>query len=632
MKEKGEIILKKNTKTKIPSFYIGLIPSVILICLCSCVIFIGMVLLSPLNFTKFFIFSCFDQPLLLFLNLAPIMLLSFFLYGLTARAPLSIAVTAAVFLTAGAINHYKILFRSDPFIFADLTLYREAVNILKTFDPSLFTAMICGIVVVVILLVLLVVFFRKTRLKWPIRIILPLFCLLCSFLLYVNVYTDQETYDRFPISGYVYNQVETYSSRGWTYSFIYNIHNQFQKKPENYSEETFREKEETAAQPNQFGNVTKPNIIMIMSEAFSDYSENDNFSFSGYRDPLQNYKKIANEAVVSGHVSVNIIGGGTAITEYEVLTGISMNAFSFSANPYTLIRKDFPNLTSDLKAIGYDTIAVHPGYGWFYNRQNVYRYFGFDHFYDIENGFENEDDMKGSYISEAATFDKIEEITEPYINGKTDNPAFIFCVTIQNHGGYAMKYDNVNENFQTSVNLTDNQKNLVTNYFHGVIDADVELDGLINSLRNSDEPFVVVYWGDHYPSLEDTYNSTGYGFSFTGNSYDWENGFFTPFFIWQNAAAEKTASLGETAEQLGLNKSDNVFDASFLGGTLLQLMKVDSISPFTTYANTLRNEIPVSRVYDTAVESGGVGETIAESSAEAEETYRKWCYYRMFDR
>ena len=64
-----------------------------------------------------------------------------------------------------------------------------------------------------------------------------------------------------------------------------------------------------------------------------------------------------------------------------------------------------------------------------------------------------------------------------------------------------MKYGPLEPNFQTDLDLTENQKNLLTNYFRGVIDADEELGDFIDSLRKTEEPVVVVYWGDHYPSL-----------------------------------------------------------------------------------------------------------------------------------
>ena len=623
--------MKKHTKKKIPSLRVGVIPSVLLICLVSIAVFIGMIFLAPSDYTDFYLDSCADQPLLIFLNLAPILLVAFFLYGLTARAPFSAAVTAALFLTAGAVNHYKILFRSDPFIFADLTLYKEAASILKTFDSSLFTAVICGAVIVVILLVLLAVFFRGNGLKWQARVFLPLMCLFCAVMLYFNLYTSSEVFNRFPVPGNVYNQAELYSSRGWTYTFIYDIHNQFEKEPANYVRTSYRERESAAAAADQFSETPKPHIIMIMSEAFSDLSENENFSFAGYRDPLKNYKKIADEAVVSGHVAVNTMGGGTARTEYEVLTGISLQSFSFSANPYTMIRKDFPNLTSHLKTIGYDTIAIHPGYGWFYNRQNVYRYFGFDSFYDIENGFEDEDDFQGGYISETATYDKIEEIAEPYLSGEAEDSAFIFCVTIQNHGGYAMKYGPLEPNFQTDLDLTENQKNLLTNYFRGIIDADEELGDFIDSLRKTEEPVVVVYWGDHYPSLEDTYERTGYGYQFTGDATDAPNGYFTPFFIWQNDAAAEMTSCEDNAEAHDLS-DDSVFNAAYLGSTMLQLLEAEEISPFMTFANELRNQVPVIGWYGFGSFDGTITETLPETENEMMETYKKWSYYQMFDR
>lgn len=64
-------------------------------------------------------------PVLLLNLLVPVALM-LLLYGLTGRSGASFLVTAAVILGLSVANYYKLTFRDDPMMFADLLLIKEA--------------------------------------------------------------------------------------------------------------------------------------------------------------------------------------------------------------------------------------------------------------------------------------------------------------------------------------------------------------------------------------------------------------------------------------------------------------------------------------------------------------------------
>ncbi len=610
-------------------FSVGNIPAFLLIIVFSCIIFIAMGLF-PQMYTKLYISSCLSNPVLIFLNLLPIFLFMLFFYGLTAHLPFSVLLTSVVFLSMGLINNYKILFRNDPFVVSDLSLGRELIGILGDFDSSLLLASIIGIIILLILFFLVLFFFRAAKLSWWKRVIICLLCILTMAGIYPAMYTKTDIYDSLPVWGSIYSKSDQYSSKGWVYSFIYEIKKLTVDPPDGYDIKDYENRDESNVSASAYDQSVKPHVIMIMSEAFTDLSENENFDFTGYRDPLKNYKSIAKEAVVSGHLAVDVFGGGTATTEFEVLSAIDIDAFDSSTSPYDLIRKDFYCLPGIMNDLGYDTVAIHPGDGWFYNRDNVYDYMGFGQFLSIGDGIDENSEMKGSYISEAVTYDYINEVLLPYLEN-SDTPLFEFCVTIQNHGGYSMKYGEYPAGFNSKVDFEYWDENQLSNYFCGVIDADEELGDFIDSLKDSDEPVVVVYWGDHYPSFKNVYAAIGYGYQSEESGYTDMDMFYTPFFIWQNDAAAEITPLADNAASLGLGH-DELFNASFLGSTLLELLGFDDMSAFMSFANEVREEIPVKIARGYVDGEGNVTETLSADLAVIDEEYVKWSYYMMFDR
>src|SRR5690606_28025931 len=90
-----------------------------------------------------------------------------------------------------------------------------------------------------------------------------------------------------------------------------------------------------------------------------------------------NFHEIKREAI-HGWLVTNIFAADTIKTEREFLTG-------YSSHPRYL--KNTNSFVWYFREQGYRTEAMHPIYGWFYNRRNVNEYLGFNSFHYYENKY-----------------------------------------------------------------------------------------------------------------------------------------------------------------------------------------------------------------------------------------------------
>ena len=104
----------------------------------------------------------------------------------------------------------------------------------------------------------------------------------------------------------------------------------------------------------------QPNIIMIMNESFADLGTLGEFETNEDYMPYVRSLLDGAENTVSGSLMVSTLGGGTATTEFEVLSGSSMVFLPVGGAPYQMfVRMQTPGLVSGLRAQGYQTTAMH---------------------------------------------------------------------------------------------------------------------------------------------------------------------------------------------------------------------------------------------------------------------------------
>lgn len=429
-----------------------------------------------------------NNPFLLIMNMALLSVLTGMVFFLTRRIDWSLCFIVFSTISIAIVNMNKLSLRSVPVTFEDLFLIREVWVLL----PELLTIQSFIALFLVFPFFFMINFTFK---KWIGDItfhdlkktVLNLMIVSIAFLTLGQVaYT---------------NDLDA-----WETGVIYSLSNGLRKPPVIDTEMVQGVQEKLLEEINSFerdsvlnstGHLNekiKPNIVVIMSEAFWDINQLD---VELSRNPISFFDQLKKESI-SGELIVPVFGGGTANTEYEVLTGMTLKNYPWDW--HVVYRESMdeptPSLASILSEYGYETIALHPYYPWYYRRDEVYPMLGFHQFISIEN---MEDAQQiGPFVSDAYVTDLIIDLIED-----NEKPIFNFTVTMQNHGPYHNERfaDDSEEKINVLTPINDEASDLLACYAQGLYYSDLELKRLIDYLSVWDEPTLLVFFGDHLPML-----------------------------------------------------------------------------------------------------------------------------------
>lgn len=395
---------------------------------------------------------------------------------------------------------------------------------------------------------------------------------------------------------------------GIAMSFVSNVRSMHIEKPNGYSSnDSEAEYAEFIEEPGSDQGF-HPNVIAIMNESFSDLSvissKLNNEEYLSYFNSLQ-------DNFVKGHLLVYPIGGGTANTEYEFLTGNSMEFLQGTIPYQQFINKDGTySIAQILKARGYNTIGIHPYSKNGYGRYRVYPRLGFDEFLDIAD-FDNPELVRDRYTSDEASYDKvIEEFEKNQSSGK---PAFIFNVTMQNHSGYDTGYFKDNA---VRVPGYEGQFSNAEEYLTLIKKSDEALHVLLDYFSSVKEPTVIVFFGDHQPMVETEFYETLVGKPIS----EWtlaeaQKRYIVPFFIWANYDIEA--------------QDDMFISANYLSELLFEKAGMDLV-PYQQFLKEARAQIPAMNGNGYLDREGNWHET-SETNPLLQEYWRLQ-YRNMFDK
>lgn len=453
------------------------------------------------------------------LNIAFFELFAFFLFFATKRLRLSLRIETIISLLIGLINYFVIQFRSNPVMPWDIFSIKTAASVANNYQYKLESrAIICVIVFLAILAVCQLASKRADAENKPhpsfiltikIRLAGALLCALCLILLGNYVQTP-DCVKRFRIYDKLFTPNTMTYKDGTVVAFLLECQYLSVNTPDSYSEKKAEEllaqaaAQRQAENPTQNVNLTEndqqkgtstseelPNIIVIMNEAFSDLSILDKYTTNEDEIPYMRSLMNGAENTISGYMDVSVLGGNTANTEFEFLTGNTMAFLPQGCIPYQqYIHDTMPSMASSLKEMGYRTLALHPygASGW--DRDEVYEYFGFDQFYS-KSDF-TDPHLLRKYISDQADIDKVIELYEQDPN----TPLFLFNVTMQNHSSYSDAFDN----FTPSIEVEGSDSFALNQYLSLLKESDRSLERLITYFEQVDDPTIIVFFGDHQPT------------------------------------------------------------------------------------------------------------------------------------
>lgn len=403
-------------------------------------------------------------------------------------------IIGAVWVILGIANGYILLKRVTPFNAQDLKIAGDGIALINNYCNG-FEVVVIAVGAVALLIWLISMWRRGGQYAGKIHHIAALIGIIVCGVLYTFV--TNIAIDKRVVSTYFGNIAFAYEDYGLPYCFSASLFNTGISEPNGYTKKAMAkidkdgELNQTAASRSS---DELPNIIVVQLESYFDVANAEFFTTSEDACPnLHNlYQNYSN-----GYFKVPSVGAGTANTEFEVLTGMNLRYFGPGEYPYKTYSKKHPteSAATALASLGYGTHALHDNTGNFYSRANVFNNMGFDTFTSkefmnvlqtTENGWAK-DEILTQHIMEAMDTTKQED--------------FVFTVSVQGHGNYPETQ--VIENPKIKVEGIEDEalKNKWEYYVNQVYEMDQFVGDLIKAVEERNEPSVVVFYGDHLPTM-----------------------------------------------------------------------------------------------------------------------------------
>lgn len=327
-----------------------------------------------------------------------------------------------------------------------------------------------------------------------------------------------------------WDQFENYRKNGPIFGFIYNFKDKIMDKPMNYSKSVIAEIESKynnlAINVNlfrQYDDFSDINVIYVLSESFSNPNR-----ISGIKvnpNPAEYISDRSDKNLVSSLITPSY-GSGTSGVEFEVLTGMSTDLFNTGNQlPYQDFLPTFDNFPSIVSRYkqgtgSCETTTIHSYNSSFYKRKANYNVLGFDSalFEDDMNGFNEK--LNDRYIKDSELYNFT--LDQMLMNSGT---SFYQLISMQNHTGYPDVFNEYNYSVSLE-NGSEQLEKVIKIYSEGLGITDDATKIFINSLKDSDNKTVVVFYGDHLPGIYNELRSID-----NANNLEF---YTTDFFIYSN--------------------------------------------------------------------------------------------------
>ena len=484
----------------------------------------------------------FGSPLVFLYN-SLIILSTLSIVLLFKRRTFFFTLITTIWIGFGVTNGIILSNRVTPFTATDLTLAEFGLGIISKYLSPFMTSLI-SVFLIVLVIGIVILFFKGPKFKEKINYKRNILIVAAAWTILFG--STKLAITTNVISSYFGNIAFAYLDYGFPYCFANTLFNTGIDKPNDYSEEkmaaisdliTTKDTTNVATTTetnnddillastegglNQDETEKKPNIVMVQLESFFDPTLVNFLEFS--QDPVPNFRSLM-ENYPSGYVTVPSVGAGTANTEFEVLTGMSLKFFGPGEYPYKTILQESTaeSINYDLKDLGYSTHAIHNNKGTFYNRNFVFSQLGFDTFTSLEymevEEFTAKDWAKDFYLTD--------EILKSL--DSTDGSDFVYTISVQAHGDYPKEQVLENPIITVGGLPDEGTTNAFTYYINQLYEVDQFIGQLTEALSQRDEDTVLVLFGDHLPTL---------GFK----DEDLDNGsiFQTEYVVWSNFDLER---------------------------------------------------------------------------------------------
>ena len=438
-----------------------------------------------------------EHPGLTLVSLFLLSALALLFYSCCPRPAFASAVYLSLCCLLGFAHYYKSLYKGEPLLPMDIFYIKEAALIAPSLDLKLepFVLKYLLLVAAVVFALCLARRFLWRPLPWRWYVSLPAGA--AAAVLMLLLFFQPGFQSAFQLEDMRYYQNKNFDWQGFVIASAYNFQALRLTPGEGYTEAAMVTQARAALALSEAvpAPLCRPHIIVLMMESYADPRQLDP-GFVLTPDPFSPLERHKDQ-IQTFRLLSSVYGGSTSNTEFEFLSGLSMAHLPAGSMPYAqYVRGVMPALPSDLAALGYQTVSIHPNRPDFYNRQNVYESFGFEEFLSLEDFADPV--YHGYFVSEQSFSNKIKET---FAERAPSGPLFCFGVSIANHGPYGTTglvrdYDiGGHTDF-----LSDSQYKELTSGAANLLDSSNMLAELMDYLDSQEEPVLLIAFGDHHPN------------------------------------------------------------------------------------------------------------------------------------
>lgn len=546
-----------------------------------------------------------ETPLIAVMNVIPVLFLSLLFYAIFARAFPAFLASAFITLGFSVTNYYLLRFRDDPLMALDLLDFSTAMHFKNQYslmpDKRLWAVLGCF----VLALLFLALFARGKGAEKGMRLTILAIVLLSAYPLGV-LYVSDEVYEKRAANFNHFNQWEDtqrYLARGFLYSFLHSVPDLIPSPPEGYDAEREAGILESFTETDIPANK-KVSFLSVQLEAFADFST---LGINGVDFSLYDAYHALEQESYTGDLITNIFAGGTVDTERCILTGSAVLEKNY--------RKNTNSYAWWLREQGYTVHGSHPCFDSFYNRVNINRYLGFEEYRYYEDYYMERVD--GGLTTDDILFPEIVAWMEQSIQ-ETGKPCFSYNVSYQNHGPYDATYSE--KNYVTG-NVSDESRHIINNYLANVEDTIGAITAMVEELRASSEPIVLLLYGDHMPWLgyaNSVYQEFSVDFD-RSTEKGLKNYYGTRYLVWANDAAKAKLDRQFVGEGPALS-------SNFLLNEVFSLCGIRGPA-FMQYADQIRQTLPVLTSTGYYLKDGKVKAELTEIEETALAEYSRVAYH-----
>ena len=474
------------------------------------------------SFFKFVI----DRPTVIIFDFIITAIVFVFFLSLFKKGWIAILVQSFIYMALSTTELFKYGTNGNHLILSDMKLLRS-VKSLSSFAYIKITPRLIIYYIIVIAFILLAFYYNPKikstpmkRVAFAFSTILPIAALIILPAFYTPVYKAFAIDTKAATNSFILN--EKFANNRFLAFILQTATESYSNRlvvPKDYSEAYIDEIMNVKVDTQEdFHGGNKPNVIVIMSESNADFRVFDELKID------KKYYKKFDKAVAEGKGGIAITptyASWTVRSEFELLFGLPVRGINTPNMPQReLADREQPALAQYYKSWGYNTVYVHPFQSGFYSRSRIYGHFGFRKMIYHDDSEHSTDftvpvEHFGTYVDDATVFNQIiKEIKT------SDKPLYLHTTTMQNHQPYNQGEDPDDE---------------FTNYLTWISHSYDGLEKFLNELKKIDEPVLVFFVGDHFPSLRgetSVYNQLGL------NGENCKALYQQKYFFWSNYNAD----------------------------------------------------------------------------------------------